>query len=149
MSSDDTPVKKEIPSRGFDVVKGTYYIMKPDGEKKEWKIKATHDKPETIDTAIAIADQYKEEMTKLYKNPNWTDKDKMRIHTESTRKLLEIVFERFDYDETIKLGINYKKLSNTAGDIKDFLVEIGGLDELRLLTQRNVDLLNISSTTKI
>jgi len=148
MPPDESPKEKLSESRGFDLVKGSYWIKKPDGEKMEWTIKATHDKPETIEAAMQIADDYKTNMETLLKRDDWTEKEKMQIHKNSTIKLLEMVFGNFNYQAATDAGINYVKLSNTSEDIKRFLVEVGGLDEFRLLTQRNEVMLSMSNITK-
>ncbi len=140
----------EEASRGLDIIKEVYFIKKPDGTKKEWKIKTTHDSPESIDKAIKVVDEFKIQMDALYSEPEkFTERQKKDIELKATIALLDICFENFDLKETLSEGINYKKLSNTALDLKSFLVDGGGLDEMKLLVQRsgaNLSILNSSRT---
>lgn len=137
MSTENQPEQFPPASRSFDIFKGTYFVMLPDGKRHDWKVKATHDNPETVKLAAEAADQYQKDMLALEKSDEFTEANKMKIHEEATKTILGLVFEDFDYEKSIEMGINKIKLANIATDVKSFLVDVGGMDELRLSVQRS------------
>ena len=62
MSSNEEKETLPPATRSFDIFKGTYFVILPDGSRHDWKIKTTHDKPETIMSAVMISDDYQKEM---------------------------------------------------------------------------------------
>lgn len=123
--SEDKTASNEKLSFGIDLAPEQFYF---DYGKIKFPIKKGSELPGTTDKIIDIVDEYE----KAFNNPNATSKSQYLAHQKSTKAILELVLEGFNYDEMTKT-IGYGVLSKAADLLKIFLVDNGGKEGSKLM----------------
>jgi hypothetical protein len=138
MSAKELLDSLENPNRDFDLARMEYFVKDPETKQivKKWKVNPKgHVNPIHAEIRAVVA-KY-EDFVNSIEPGKAVETQRTNLRIETTKKILELGFLDFNYDEASQdENLGPAILDKIADDVYSFLVVVGGKAEYQLFRQR-------------